>query len=235
MTESFGALGPIYGTLVTSAIAMTVGIPISFGIAVFIAEICPPWLKRPLGMAIELLAGIPSIIFGIWGLFVLAPFMQSTVQPALIATLGAIPGFGVLFQGPPYGIGVLTAGLILAIMVLPFITSISRDVFDAVPPVLTEAAYAQRQLTPEQADDPAGATPEQRLHEHEWHDRHRPEVPRPRQHDAEAGADDNRPQRYPLRHLRGVALGIAHHPPRARREQTEKTEENDQSDQTEAA
>lgn len=141
VTEQFGALAPIYGTLVTSIIAMAVGIPVSFGIAIFITEMCPTWLKRPLGIAIELLAGIPSIIYGIWGLFVFAPFMQSTVQPFLIDTLGQIPILDNLFMGPPYGIGVLTAGLILGIMVLPFITSITRDVFETVPPMVRESAY----------------------------------------------------------------------------------------------
>ena len=133
VTEKFGALAPIYGTLVTSFIAMLIAVPIGLLIAVFLTELCPMWLRRPIGIAIELLAGIPSIIYGIWGLFVFAPFLQETLQPFLIATLGNIPGLSVLFAGPPYGIGVLTAGLILAIMVLPFITSISRDVFDAVP------------------------------------------------------------------------------------------------------
>jgi phosphate transport system permease protein len=141
VTEKFGALAPIYGTLVTSFIAMLIAVPIGLLIAVFLTELCPMWLRRPIGIAIELLAGIPSIIYGIWGLFVFAPFLQDTLQPFLIATLGNIPGLSVLFAAPPYGIGVLTAGLILAIMVLPFITSISRDVFDAVPPVLKEAAY----------------------------------------------------------------------------------------------
>jgi phosphate transport system permease protein len=140
-TDKFGALVPIYGTLVTSLIAMVVGIPLSFGVAVFITELCPPMLKRPLSIAIELLAGIPSIIYGIWGLFVFAPFLQAHVQPFLIATLGHIPGLGVLFAGPPFGIGILTAGLILAIMVLPFISSIMRDVFETVPPMLRESAY----------------------------------------------------------------------------------------------
>ena len=141
VTEQFGASAPIYGTLVTSAIAMLVGIPLSFGIAIFLTELCPVWLKRPLGTAIELLAGIPSIIYGIWGLFVLAPFLQRSVQPFLITVLGPIPGLGALFQGPPYGIGMLTAGLILGIMVLPFITAIMRDVFETVPPMLRESAY----------------------------------------------------------------------------------------------
>src|SRR5712692_2436417 len=141
VTERFGALAPIYGTHVTSFIAMLIAVPIGLLIAVFLTELCPLWLRRPIGIAIELLAGIPSIIYGIWGLFVFAPFLQETLQPFLIATFGNIPVLSALFAGPPYGIGVLTAGLILAIMVLPFITSISRDVFDAVPPVLKEAAY----------------------------------------------------------------------------------------------
>jgi phosphate transport system permease protein len=141
VTEKFGALAPIYGTLVTSLIAMLIAVPVGLLIAMFLTELCPMWLRRPIGIAIELLAGIPSIIYGIWGLFVFAPFLQDTLQPFLIATFGNIPVLSVLFAGPPYGIGVLTAGLILAIMVLPFITSISRDVFDAVPPVLKEAAY----------------------------------------------------------------------------------------------
>src|SRR5207253_4290187 len=141
VTEKFGALAPIYGTIVTSFIAMLIAVPIGLLIAVFLTELCPKWLRRPIGIAIELLAGIPSIIYGIWGLFVFAPFLQETLQPFLIATFGDIPVLSALFAGPPYGIGMLTAGLILAIMVLPFVTSISRDVFDAVPPVIKEAAY----------------------------------------------------------------------------------------------
>ena len=141
VTENFGALAPIYGTLVTSLIAMLIAVPIALMIAMFLTELCPQFLRRPIGIAIELLAGIPSIIYGIWGLFVFAPFLQETLQPFLISTLGEVPGIAPLFAGPPYGIGVLTAGLILAIMVLPFVTSISRDVFEAVPPVLKEAAY----------------------------------------------------------------------------------------------
>jgi phosphate transport system permease protein len=141
VTERFGALAPIYGTLVTSFIAMLIAVPVGLLIAVFLTELCPMWLRRPIGIAIELLAGIPSIIYGIWGLFVFAPFLQETLQPFLIATFGNIPVLSALFAGPPYGIGILTAGLILAIMVLPFVTSISRDVFEAVPPVLKEAAY----------------------------------------------------------------------------------------------
>jgi phosphate transport system permease protein len=141
VTEQFGALAPIYGTVVTSLIAMAIAVPTGLMIAVFLTELCPQWLRRPIGIAIELLAGIPSIIYGIWGLFVFAPFLQQTLQPFLIAVFGSIPILSTLFEGPPYGIGMLTAGLILAIMVLPFITSISRDVFEAVPPVLKEAAY----------------------------------------------------------------------------------------------
>jgi phosphate transport system permease protein len=141
VTENFGAFPAIYGTLVTSAIAMVIAIPVAFGISIFITELCPPWLKRPIATLIELLAAIPSIIFGIWGLFVFAPFLQSTLQPMLIASLGSIPGIGALFAGPPLGIGILTAGLILAIMVLPFITSVMRDVFETVPSVLKESAY----------------------------------------------------------------------------------------------
>jgi phosphate transport system permease protein len=141
VTEKFGALAPIYGTLVTSAIAMMVGVPVAFGVAVFITEICPIWLKRPLATMIELLAAIPSIIYGIWGLFVFAPFVQQFIQPAIIDSLGRIPGIGALFAGPPLGIGVLTAGFILAIMVLPFISSIMRDVFETVPAILKESAY----------------------------------------------------------------------------------------------
>jgi phosphate transport system permease protein len=141
VTEKFGALAPIYGTIVTSTIAMIIGVPISLGIAIFLTEICPERLKRTIGTAIELLAGIPSIIYGIWGLFVFAPWFQAHVQPFLIDTFADVPVLNQLFAGPPYGIGMLTAGLILAVMVLPFITSITREVFDTVPPVLKEAAY----------------------------------------------------------------------------------------------
>jgi len=141
VTEQFGALAPIFGTVVTSVIAMLIAVPLGLLIAVFLTELCPAVLRRPIGIAIELLAGIPSIIYGIWGLFVLAPFLQRTLQPALISLFGPIPVLSNLFAGPPYGIGVLTAGLVLAIMVLPFVTSISRDVFEAVPSELKEAAY----------------------------------------------------------------------------------------------
>ena len=154
VTERFGALPAIYGTLVTSSIAMLIAVPFGLLITLFLTELAPMWMRRPIGIAVELLAGIPSIIYGIWGLFVLAPFLQAHVQPAIIDFFGCVPilssyqggcvvvpGASLLFAGPPYGIGMLTAGVILAIMVLPFITSISRDVFEAVPPVLKEAAY----------------------------------------------------------------------------------------------
>jgi phosphate transport system permease protein len=141
VTEKFGALAPIYGTIVTSLIAVVIAVPVGLMIAFFLTELCPLWLRRPIGIAIELLAGIPSIIYGIWGLFVFAPFVQEYIQPGVISLFGNVPVLSTLFAGPPYGIGIFTAGLILAIMVLPFITSISRDVFEAVPPVLKEAAY----------------------------------------------------------------------------------------------
>ena len=141
VTEQFGALVPIVGTLVTSAIALLIGVPVSFGIALFLTEMSPAWLRRPLGTAIELLAAIPSIIYGMWGLFVLAPLFADYLQPWLIKTLGNVPAIGALFKGPPQGIGVLTAGFVLAIMVIPFIASVMRDVFEVVPPVLKESAY----------------------------------------------------------------------------------------------
>ena len=131
----YGAAIAIYGTVVTSAIALLIAVPISFGIAVFLTESCPLGLRRPLGTAIELLAGIPSIIYGIWGLFVLAPLLQEYVQPWFVAS--GLP----LFAGPPLGVGVFTAGLVLALMVIPFVASVMRDVFETVPPVLKESAY----------------------------------------------------------------------------------------------
>jgi len=145
--EIFGALAPIYGTIITSLIAMIIGIPVSFGIAIFLTEICPQPLRRPIGTAIELLAGIPSIIYGLWGFFFLAPVLQTTVQPWLIGSIGKVPGIGILFGGAPYGIGLMTAGIILAIMVLPFITSITRDVFMTVPVLLRESAYGMGMTT----------------------------------------------------------------------------------------
>lgn len=141
VTEEFGALVPIFGTLVTSFIALLIGVPVSFGIAIFLTELSPRWLKRPLGIAVELLAGIPSIIYGMWGLFVFAPVFADNVQPWLTEKLGDVAFIGPLFQGPPMGIGILTAGLILAIMVIPFIASVMRDVFEVVPPLLKESAY----------------------------------------------------------------------------------------------
>ena len=142
VTEKFGALVPIFGTVATSFIALLVGIPVSFGIAVFLTELSPLWLRRPIGTAIELLAAIPSIIYGMWGLFVFAPIFADYVQPWMIDYLGPVWFIGPLFQGAPQGIGILTAGLILAIMVIPFIASVMRDVFELVPAMLKESAYA---------------------------------------------------------------------------------------------
>jgi len=139
--DQFGAMIAIWGTLATSIIALAVAFPISFGIALFLTEICPAWLRRPLGTAVELLAGVPSIIYGMWGFFVFAPLFADHVQPLLKGTLGQLPVIGQLFQGPMMGIGILTAGLILAIMIIPFIASVMRDVFEIVPTVLKESAY----------------------------------------------------------------------------------------------
>ena len=141
VTEEFGGLVPIFGTIVTSAIALLIAVPVSFGIALFLTEMCPPWLKRPVGTAIELLAGIPSIIYGMWGLFVFAPLFRDYAEPWINSHLGVLPLIGYLFHGPPMGIGMLTAGLILSIMVIPFIASVMRDVFEVVPPLLKESAY----------------------------------------------------------------------------------------------
>jgi phosphate transport system permease protein len=137
----FGGLIAIYGTIMTSLIALVIAVPLSFGIAVFLTEICPTVLRRPLGTAIEILAAVPSIIYGMFGLFIFAPLFADYIQPALAATLGQIPGLGILFSGAFNGIGILCAGLILAMMVLPFIASVMRDVFEIVPPVLKESAY----------------------------------------------------------------------------------------------
>ncbi|MGA7802848.1 MAG: phosphate ABC transporter permease subunit PstC [Gammaproteobacteria bacterium] len=141
VTEQFGAAVAIFGTLATSVLAMIIGVPVSFGIAMFITELSPRWLRRPIGIAVELLAAIPSIIYGMWGLFVFAPLFADNVQPWLTDHLGNWPVIGNLFQGPPMGIGMFTAGLILAIMVIPFMTAVMRDVFEIVPPVLKESAY----------------------------------------------------------------------------------------------
>lgn len=139
--DKFGALIAIWGTLATSLIALLVAFPISFGIALFLTEICPAWLRRPMGTAVELLAGVPSIIYGMWGLFVFAPLFADHVQPLLKSTLGQLPLIGQMFSGPTMGIGILTAGLILAVMIIPFISSVMRDVFEIVPAVLKESAY----------------------------------------------------------------------------------------------
>ena len=140
--QQFGAWVPIYGTLVTAAIAMIIAIPVSFGIALFLTEVAPTWMRTPVGTAIELLAGIPSIIYGMWGLFVFVPMLAEHVYPWVDANLGQWPIVGSLFAGPPLGIGTLTAGLVLAIMVVPFISSVMRDVFLTVPTRLKESAYA---------------------------------------------------------------------------------------------
>lgn len=139
--DEYGALAPIYGTVVTSIIAILLAVPISFGIAIFLTELCPAVLRRPLGMAIELLAGIPSIIYGMWGFFVLAPLFAKYVEPYIIQAFGPIPILGSLFGGPPLGIGIFTAALILAIMIIPFIAATMRDVFSVVPELLKESAY----------------------------------------------------------------------------------------------
>ena len=140
--QQFGALVPIYGTLVTAAIAMLIAVPVSFGIAMFLTEIAPKWLRGPVGAAIELLAGIPSIIYGMWGLFVLVPVLAEHVYPWVDSHLGRLPLLGALFSGPPLGLGMLTAGLVLAVMVIPFIASVMREVFLTVPTRLKESAYA---------------------------------------------------------------------------------------------
>jgi phosphate transport system permease protein len=138
----FGAFVPIYGTLVTSAIALFIAIPVSIGIALFLTDIAPRWTRGPIAIAIELLAAVPSIIYGMWGLFVFAPFMAAYVEPWLNDHLGNKAVIGPLFSGPPIGIGMLTAGIVLGIMIIPFIASVARDVFNAVPPALKEAAVA---------------------------------------------------------------------------------------------
>ncbi len=140
--SNFGALVPIYGTLVTAAIAMIIAVPVSFGIAIFLTEVAPTWMRGPVSAAIELLAGIPSIIYGMWGLFVLAPYLSEYAYPWINDNMGTWPILGPLFTGPPLGIGMLTAGLVLAIMVIPFISSIMREVFLTVPNRLKESAYA---------------------------------------------------------------------------------------------
>ena len=141
INEDFGAAIAIYGTLVSSFIALLIAVPLAFGIALFLTEMCPVWLRRPLGTAIELLAAVPSIIYGMFGLFIFAPLFAEYGQPALQSTLGQMPLIGPLFGGAMNGIGLLAAGIILAFMVLPFIAAVMRDVFEIVPPILRESAY----------------------------------------------------------------------------------------------
>lgn len=139
--ELFGALVPVYGTIITSILALVIAVPLAFGIAFYLTEIAPGWLRRPVGTAVELLAAVPSIIYGMWGFFVIVPIMAKVVQPWAIDTLGETPLIGFLFAGPPFGTGILTASLILAVMIIPFIAATMRDVFETVPPVYKESAY----------------------------------------------------------------------------------------------
>jgi phosphate transport system permease protein len=139
--DHYGGLAMIYGTLATSFIALAIAVPVSFGIALFLTEMSPAWLKRPLGIAIELLAGVPSIVYGMWGLTVFGPILATYVQQPLQAAFGNVPLLGTLFSGPPVGLGILCAGIILAIMIIPFIASVMRDVFEVTPPMLKESAY----------------------------------------------------------------------------------------------
>lgn len=141
VNDKYGAAIAIVGTLASAGIALLIAFPVSFGIALFLTEVCPVWLRRPLGTAVELLAGVPSIIYGMWGMFVFAPMFSEYVQPLLKTAFGSLPFIGALFKGPTMGIGILTAGLILAVMIIPFIASVMRDVFEIVPAVLKESAY----------------------------------------------------------------------------------------------
>lgn len=141
VAKKFGALSSIYGTLVTSTIAILIGVPVSFGVALFITELAPAWLKRPIGIAVELLAAVPSIIYGLWGLFVFAPWFGDNIEPWINDNLGALPVVGRVFQGPPMGIGILSSGIILSVMIIPFMAAVMREVFESVPPVLKESAY----------------------------------------------------------------------------------------------
>ena len=140
--NKYGGLVMIYGTLMTSFVALLIAVPVSFGIALFLTELSPRWLRRPLGVAIELLAAVPSIVYGMWGLLVFGPILATYVQAPLQAAFGDVPYLGALFSGPPVGIGILAAGIILAIMIIPFIASVMRDVFEVTPPMLKESAYA---------------------------------------------------------------------------------------------
>ena len=139
--DRYGGLVMIYGTLVTSLIALLTAVPVSFGIALFLTELSPAWLKRPLGVAVELLAAVPSIVYGMWGLLVFSPLLATWVQQPLQKALSGVPLLGSLVSGPPVGIGLLSAGVILAIMIIPFIASVMRDVFEVTPPMLKESAY----------------------------------------------------------------------------------------------
>ena len=139
--EEFGGLVMIYGTVMTSFIALLIAVPVSFGIALFLTELSPGWLRRPLGIAVELLAAVPSIVYGMWGLLVFGPILATYVQQPLQAAFGDVPYLGALFAGPPVGIGILSAGIILAIMIIPFIASVMRDVFEVTPAMLKESAY----------------------------------------------------------------------------------------------
>ncbi len=141
VNDVYGAVVPILGTVITAFIALVIAVPVSFGIAMFLTELAPAWLRRPLGVAVEMLAAIPSIIYGMWGLFVFVPIFQEYIQPGMIAVLGNIPVIGGFFSGPPFGIGLFTAGLILSIMIIPYIASVMRDVFEVVPTLLKESAY----------------------------------------------------------------------------------------------
>ena len=141
VAEQYGALVPVYGTILTAIMALVLAVPIAFGIAFFLTELAPEWLRRPVGTAVELLAAVPSIIYGMWGFFVIVPIMAQTVQPAIIDTLGELPGIGFLFAGPPFGTGLFTAALILAVMIIPFVAATMRDVFGTVPAVFKESAY----------------------------------------------------------------------------------------------
>ena len=147
VNDQYGALAPIYGTVITSIIAIGIAVPVSFGIAIFLTELCPNFLKKPLGIAIELLAGIPSIIYGMWGLFVFAPYFSENIQPWLIENIGPLPIIGQVFTGAPMGLGMFTASLVLAIMIIPFIAATMRDVFSVVPDLLKESAYGMGATT----------------------------------------------------------------------------------------
>ena len=139
--DSFGALVPVFGTLVTAVLALIMAVPLAFGIAFYLTELAPLWFRRPVGTAIELLAAVPSIIYGMWGFFVIVPIMATHVQPFIIDTIGELPLVGAFFQGPPFGTGILTAAMVLAVMIIPYIAATMRDVFETVPPVFKESAY----------------------------------------------------------------------------------------------